>query len=212
MTYEEINALTINDVFFQLLYRLVDFSEIPENEERYIFIEEPNYDDLYNSIIIHESLSMPDLSAFEAELLVYQEELRVEEQARLDEIARKEALYARWNVIKNRDSGVPAFYALKSEIPNAEKYIKVLIEDISRKLEASDFLNALEEKDSEIVTEIESIQYMVDREQAYPKIGDQLDSIYKAFKYLKDAGVNIGIDGDAWLAELQSVKITYPKS
>ncbi len=56
--------------------------------------------------------------------------------------------------------------------------------------------------------EIESIRE--DRRLAYPDIKDQLDSLGKTLKYLKDNGTNIGPDGDAWVAALQAVKTNNP--
>jgi len=48
------------------------------------------------------------------------------------------------------------------------------------------------------------------RRAAYPAIGDQLDAIGKALKYLADNNVDIGSDGDALVAALQQVKTSNP--
>lgn len=54
-------------------------------------------------------------------------------------------------------------------------------------------------------------QYKRDREKDYPVKGDQLDLIYKTFKYLKASGIDIGPDGDAYVLLIGDVKIKHPK-
>lgn len=54
--------------------------------------------------------------------------------------------------------------------------------------------------------------YRDPRSRAYPPVGDQLDSLFKIIKLLKGQGVNIGVDGQKWLDQLQSVKDKYPKN
>lgn len=46
----------------------------------------------------------------------------------------------------------------------------------------------------------------------YPQIGDQLDDIYKALKALKDSGIDLGADGNAYVDSITQIKETYPKN
>ena len=49
------------------------------------------------------------------------------------------------------------------------------------------------------------------RQGAYPFMGDQLDAIWKISKALKDADIDIGVDGEAMLTQILAVKTTHPK-
>lgn len=53
--------------------------------------------------------------------------------------------------------------------------------------------------------------YKLKREAEYPKIGDQLDAIYKGFKQLEAIGIIPGADCVAWVDKLDSVKAKHPK-
>lgn len=48
------------------------------------------------------------------------------------------------------------------------------------------------------------------RAAEYPKLGNQLDQIGKALKYLKDNGTDIGPDGEELVNTLQDVKTNNP--
>ena len=127
------------------------------------------------------------------------------------EIARKEKLFNRWNILRNRDGGVPAFYETVKDIPNAQLYMVNLINDFSRATEAEELLNKLEKKESEIISEIASNEYKRKRLLEYPDIGDQLDSIYKIFKKMKESGIDMGVDGDNWINKISNIKTSNPK-
>ena len=49
------------------------------------------------------------------------------------------------------------------------------------------------------------------RSKAYPKLSEQLDSIFKVLKYLKNNGTAIGLDGDGYVDAIQAVKDAHPK-
>lgn len=53
--------------------------------------------------------------------------------------------------------------------------------------------------------------YAQKRALEYPAIGDQLDSLMKCIKKLKDDGVAIGPEAEAWIAACEAVKEKYPK-
>lgn len=50
------------------------------------------------------------------------------------------------------------------------------------------------------------------RRALYPSLGDQLDSLYKSLAYLASNGIDIGPDGQAWVAQIKKIKDLYPKS
>jgi hypothetical protein len=81
-------------------------------------------------------------------------------------------------------------------VSNAAKWyadLKELPADVADML-----LTAVESADAAIKKQQEDTQYIKDRLKAYPSIGDQLDKIFH--------------DGiDAWKAEIQAIKNTYPK-
>ncbi|MFW8567357.1 hypothetical protein [Orrella sp. 11846] len=49
------------------------------------------------------------------------------------------------------------------------------------------------------------------RQQAYPKIGDQLDAIFKLAKHMKDSGEELPTEVTEWLDRCQAVKDKFPK-
>lgn len=56
-----------------------------------------------------------------------------------------------------------------------------------------------------------SVLYQEKRAKEYDPVGEQLDRVTKALKYLKAAGVDIGPDGSAQVERVDSVKQKYPK-
>lgn len=55
-------------------------------------------------------------------------------------------------------------------------------------------------------------KYKTDRIRNYPAIEDQLDSIFKTFKYLDSKGIDLGVDGKAWIEQIQSIKNKFDKN
>ncbi len=55
-------------------------------------------------------------------------------------------------------------------------------------------------------------KYKEDRAKNYPKIEEQLDSIFKVIKYLKEKGTDIGIEGESWINQIIAIKEKYPKN
>ena len=54
-------------------------------------------------------------------------------------------------------------------------------------------------------------KYKTARIRSYPSIEDQMDSIFETFKYLDSNGIDLGPDGKALIAQIQSVKDRFPK-
>jgi hypothetical protein len=75
----------------------------------------------------------------------------------------------------------------------------------------------LDADDPEEVTYRESIPEetkiaLTNRIPEYPKLDEQVECIYKAFKYLKDNGTDLGPDGNAYVEAIDAVKAKYPKA
>jgi len=85
MTLEQINALTLENSFYTILYKLVDFSGF--NEKAYNISEDTSLS-MYDRLSLHVSLVKPTLLEFEAEFALYKQGLIDEYNARLVEEAR----------------------------------------------------------------------------------------------------------------------------
>lgn len=53
--------------------------------------------------------------------------------------------------------------------------------------------------------------HMTPRNRSYWPKDDQLDAIYKGFKYLRANGTDIGPDAGAWVDHIDAVKAQFPK-
>lgn len=49
------------------------------------------------------------------------------------------------------------------------------------------------------------------RRQAYPPIGDQLDAVMKLASSLRDQGIDLPKEVQAWIDQCELVKATYQK-
>lgn len=73
------------------------------------------------------------------------------------------------------------------------------------------------ERDAEELAETErrerqrKLFYKVKRRREYWSIEDQLDSVFKTFRYLKSIGFDIGPDGRKWVEHIESVKNKHKK-
>ena len=210
MTYDEINALTVEDCVAELFIRLTDISPVPEGEMVYEWDEDEELSN-YERLIPNEALEKPSLEDMEAELTVYQAELTAAEDARLAEIARKEDLYARVQTMLDRDAGFPAFYAVVSDVPNHAVYLKGLIEDKDRAAEAESLIAQIEGQDFVLASDIEANEYKELRAAAYPPVEDYLDAMVK----LNSGDATLASEGqtqlDAYYAACLAVKDQYPK-
>lgn len=67
---------------------------------------------------------------------------------------------------------------------------------------------------SEEACDIAGVVYVKPYEQAriYPNPNDQLDSIYKSLKTLMDSGLDLGVEGNAYVDSITEIKETYPKN
>ena len=69
-------------------------------------------------------------------------------------------------------------------------------------------------KFSEKACEILGVEYVKSYKDAriYPQITDQLDGIYKTLLSIKNSGVGIGTEGEAYLDSITAVKEEFPKN
>lgn len=133
MTLEKIDSLTFEDVGIKILRRLLSdsFHLVPENEE---WVEA--------DLTLHPALPVPTQEEIDAELTAYKAELRATEEARLAEVARVDAIKARWEAIED------APYLLSLFIPspiNAELELAKIIESD----DSANLLADLEVKDAQ---------------------------------------------------------------
>lgn len=53
--------------------------------------------------------------------------------------------------------------------------------------------------------------YKLQRGEAYPDIGEQLDAIFKLATALKDQGMELPEVSEKWMADVKAVKESFPK-
>lgn len=110
MTIQEINEMILEDVIEHIKWRLLSF------EQR---------EQIRNEELIFEEIVF-DQAALDAELEVYREELRIAEQARLDEAARVQNIKDRWEALGDDRLAVhKAGYSM----PNLAIELKRIIEE-----------------------------------------------------------------------------------
>ena len=200
MNLEQINTLILDDIFCIILKRVVDFSSIPKDEVPFSFSDEGL--STYDRLIVHNNVIKPTLEALEADFLIYQESLRIEEQERLDEIDRTTALRVRWDALYLIDPGHPEFFQVISNESNAHKYMKNLIYDKSLSAEVETLMQALEAQSAELVAIAEVKKVKKDRrdlgKKARSVCEDVLDTI---------TGYNIS---RSWTTEqINQLKVTF---
>ena len=103
-----------------------------------------------------------------------------------------------WQIDSQIDIEVPNVYDIELS-PN--KRYKIDAEGVVTSLTSQEYNDYMETR----------LSYDQKRKRHYPQIGDQLDRIFKTFKYLSDNGIDLGIDGNAWVAEIEAVKQEFPK-
>ena len=114
-------------------------------------------------------------------------------------------LKIRYKKIKDRDPGTPAFYKLKPEIPNADKYINDLINDPEREEEAMQFMSELETSDKIFEDEITANEYKLKRKKEYDRTGLSFNSYIEMIIENDNSGMA------HFRNERQKIKDKYPK-
>jgi len=100
MTLEEITELTMIEAFDVIVDRIFDLAIIPDNETSYS-LDRAEEKPFLERVFLNTRLNRPADEIFTAELEQYREELRVEEQARLDEMAAYQAEMAAAKAIRD---------------------------------------------------------------------------------------------------------------
>ena len=113
--------------------------------------------------------------------------------------------------LKNLKDHNGAHASLNNEIPNRDLWAKTSILEEKDLVKAEANMKALEEHDSAVVNNREVTSYKRKRAAEYESISDQLDSIYKAMKFLKASGTDLGPEGNSWISKIDAVKTKYPK-
>lgn len=57
----------------------------------------------------------------------------------------------------------------------------------------------------------DNYMWRANRIQEYPKTDPQFDAIFHAIKNIRDSGIDVGPDADAWLDTIIAIKQKYPK-
>jgi hypothetical protein len=196
MTFNEINALTVESSIMDLLPRLVNFDSVPPEEMHYSVSNDDSLS-MYERLSLHASLVKPELSDFEAELVVYKQELTDAEQARLDEIARVADIIARYEAIP--DIQKPFGRAGMSVTNPALEMRRIISEDDQA------CLAELEQHASDIAAEKAAFEaansYIDSRKSEYPKVEELIVALWE--------GDQAKID--ELEAARQAIKAKYPK-
>jgi hypothetical protein len=94
----------------------------------------------------------------------------------------------------------------KGELISTEEQWQEFLE---AEIELSEFVKLSSE-----AADMLGVEYVVPYQQSriYPDIGEQLDGIYKSLQAIKDSGVSVGVDGEAYLAAITAIKEEFPKN
>jgi len=150
MNFEEINALTFESTYTVLLDRILDTSVVPRGEVNYGLHENETLS-FYDRILCHPSLVKPSKELMDAELVAYKQELTEYEQARLDELARVEAIKDRFEALNDVHG---AFLQAGFNVRNPAKELeRIILED------NNDMLDALESADVDFQDVIEDQKF-----------------------------------------------------
>lgn len=201
MTLEQIDNLTLNGTFFTILYRLgFDLNNTPEGEQPYT-IDEDELLSMYERVTLNDAFVKPVLGDMDAELVIYKQGLTDTENIRLAEVARIQDLKDRYEVMKDRDAGMPAFLELFPDIPNNAVYFRDMILGESDKSLAESRLKAIEDADIKYKADQDSTAYIDKRIAEYPHVRDLVIAMWE----------NDQVKKDELEAQRQAVKIKYPK-
>ncbi len=197
---DRLQTTTLEDEFFRILNRLVDFSSMPEGEIP-LTVSEDDTLSMYKRVKLHSSLTKPTLTKMKAELEIWRTAAVAQEEARLAEAARKQDLSDRFESLSDMRS---CFHNQHPDTPNPALWCKELLENEDH-TGAEQLMKDLESKDSELKAEKDSTRYIRDRQQEYRKIDDLL----KEAIVEKEQGDST--KWDAYLALRSQIKLDIPK-
>ena len=191
MDLAEIDALTVEDVLDILLFRLVDFSGI-DKEIQFVFADAAPTK--YENLILNSKLTKPHIADFEAELLIYKEELRFKlGQA---EIARLEAekKEAEIEAFTERTNAIVDIHQCMRHIGITASNLAIIEAHMLRDLDY-ELLELLEAATPEVIAEMQA----VGEEDALLKLGreyrqvcqDVLDLVTGYNRYITRPGTEV---------------------
>ena len=101
--------------------------------------------------------------------------------------------------------GYPNLTFKGNQITTEEQWQEFLVDEI----DIDEFVHLSEE-----ACEILGVEYVKPHELArvYPDIGDQLDGIYKSLLAIKNSGINLGLEANAYLDSITNIKEQFPKN
>lgn len=101
--------------------------------------------------------------------------------------------------------GYPNLTFKGNQITTEEQWQEFLVDEI----DIDEFVRLSEE-----ACEILGVEYVKPHELArvYPDIGDQLDGIYKSLLAIKNSGINLGLEANAYLDSITNIKEQFPKN
>jgi len=127
-TIEEINALTLQSTFNEVMSRLLDLSSVPPGVLFYEIQNKPELD-FYDRVVLHESLEKPPFEDAQAEYLAYKQGL-------IDSFDAKKAAHDRFKALPDVR---PLINRLGLDWPNLKKLEEKIVEELR-----TDILDQLE--------------------------------------------------------------------
>ncbi len=119
MTLNQMEKLTIDNIFFTILELMVDFSTIPNTEEKWILLNNPS-SSMYDNVVIHSSLTMPTLASMNEVFATYKAQMIKDEKERVKDIKER---------IESMVYFDAAFRAVHVDYPNIAIWIKLLFDN-----------------------------------------------------------------------------------
>lgn len=126
MTLQEISTLQLEDKFYEVLNRMLDFSIIDNYLPAFEFSPDVNLSK-YDRLNVNPQLEKPALVDMKIEFENLRAELLAQEQARLDEIARIEALKGRFTLIEADIHSVKSASTKFKDQPNPAIILREII-------------------------------------------------------------------------------------
>lgn len=131
---------TLDDYFFDVFFRLIDLTNLPEGEPVYALVEDDSLI-LYDRAQVNQALVKPSLESMQNDWAAYKAELITAEEARLAELARLEDLKSRWDAMT--DMATP-FIKVVPGVANMAVYFRDSIYKEQDKVLAESRLVAIE--------------------------------------------------------------------
>ena len=195
MTFEEINNLSLEDVIFQVLQRMMtqtDWDALPEGENFYTVDVNKTLPEEKYGLSVKAVTPSEILAEFDA----YKVELTQIEQARLDEIARVEDIKTRWEAMDARMIS----HRLGFNVPNLAIELKRIIKEDDQIM-----LSNYEAENSVYLSEKSVIEYKEKRKKDYEAGDLHFDVFVEMLIEEDEAGMA------NYRAKRNAIKLKHPK-